>query len=395
MGLSARPYVTALSVDGVDQLLGTPTGVSDSSKWDSNKMQVNIGATNVCRTGQTPAQGVCYANPNRIDVAFGFNNGTNLITNFAHSSISGKGISTSSVIDVTINLNGYSTSLGWTWVNGEPTYWKVDPTTQTLRVKFSPRYMPSSHNLENSCTTIPVSTCNTDTAFAELLQGSMIISVDTTASAFAGALFASAGSIIGSLEVPGTLNSSSSLTYGIAAPHNFAADYTPPGATSPGGVRKGTFYGFVPNTILTSGFGLTDPSQASSLMTIARTTASSGGTDTVTWAPWTAAANGTDGQLVTISDITFSAPKFQMKRKAGIKKGAKRTKSQLLSDVGISLAKGEKVSIKVAKASKKICKVSGTSIKGTKAGICSYTVTVKKKGKKVAGKTKSGTIAIS
>ena len=66
---------------------------------------------------------------------------------------------------------------------------------------------------------------------------------------------------------------------------------------SPGDVRKGTFYGFVPNTLLSSAFGLTDASQAATLMQISRqsdTTAS--GTDAISWSTWTAANNGTDGR---------------------------------------------------------------------------------------------------
>ena len=197
---------------------------------------------------------------------------------------------------------------------------------------------------------------------------------------------------------------SNSLTYGIAAPSKFATDFTPAGASTPGGVRKGSFYGFVPNTLLSSGFGLTDPTQASSLMSIARTSSTTAtGTDTVTWASWDEATNGTAGQFVSITDITFSAPKFQMSRKAttsaavSVGKGKSRTKKAILTDVGVTLAKGEKATIKIAKSSSKICSVSGSKVKAKKkAGTCSYTVTVKnKKGKKVAAKTKSGSFTVS
>jgi hypothetical protein len=233
-----------------------------------------------------------------------------------------------------------------------------------------------------------------------MLQATMVISVDNTAALFAGALFASAGAIIGSLEVPTTFSTtnlaSNSLTYGIAAPSKFATDFTPTGATSPGGVRKGSFYGFVPNTLLSSGFGLTDPTQASSLMSIARTSSTTAtGTDTVTWASWDEATNGTAGQFVSITDITFSAPKFQMSRKVTtVAKGKSRTKTAILTDVGVTLAKGQKATISIKKASKKICSVSGSKVKAKKTGTCSYTVTVKnKKGKKVS--TSSGSFTVS
>jgi hypothetical protein len=349
------------------------------------------------------APGVCYRTPNRIGITLAYGTQNSVDTNFAHSSASSYAITENSEIDMTINLNTLAPSLGWTWLNGLPSYWKVDPIAKTVRIKFKPRYMPSSTGIDNFCSTIPVSTCSTDTATSEMLQATMVISVDNTAAIFAGALFASAGAIIGSLEVPTTFSTtnlaSNSLTYGIAAPSKFATDFTPTGATSPGGVRKGSFYGFVPNTLLSSGFGLTDPTQASSLMSIARTSSTTAtGTDTVTWASWDEATNGTAGQFVSITDITFSAPKFQMSRKVTtVAKGKSRTKTAILTDVGVALAKGEKATIKIAKSSSKICSVSGSKVKAKKkAGTCSYTVTVKnKKGKKVAAKTKSGSFTVS
>jgi len=80
-----------------------------------------------------------------------------------------------------------------------------------------------------------------------------------------------------------------------------------------------------------------------------------------------------------------------------VAKGKSRTKTAILTDVGVTLAKGEKATIKIAKSSSKICSVSGSKVKAKKkAGTCSYTVTVKnKKGKKVAAKTKSGSFTVS
>lgn len=395
--VAGRPYVTAFSVDGVSKLTTTPSSPTDA-QW-STGLRVVITATNSCKVGQVPAPGVCYANPNRIGITMAYGDQDSVSTNFGHSSASSYGITENSEIDMTINLNTLAPSLGWTWLNGLPSYWKVDPIAKTVRIKFKPRYMPSSTGIDNQCSTIPVSTCSTDTATSEMLQATMVISVDNTAALFAGALFASAGAIIGSLEVPTTFSTTNlaanSLTYGISAPSKFATDFTPAGASTPGGVRKGSFYGFVPNTLLSSGFGLTDPTQASSLMSIARTSSTTAtGTDTVTWASWDEATNGTAGQFVSITDITFSAPKFQMKRKVTVAKGKTRSKSAILTDEGITLTKGQKATISIAKASKKFCAVSGSKVKAKKAGTCSYTVTVKnKKGKKVS--TKSGSFTVS
>ena len=271
--VAGRPFVTALTVDGVNMLTSTPTSPTDVF-W-TGQVRAVVNPNNACSTTQLPASGICYANPNRIQVTLGFGDQTSVSTNFGHSSASAFAINENSVIDMTVNMNSLAPSLGWTWLNGLPSYWKVDPIAKTVRIKFKPRYMPSSTGIDNFCSTIPVSTCSTDTATSEMLQATMVISVDNTAAIFAGALFASAGAIIGSLEVPTTFSTtnlaSNSLTYGIAAPSKFATDFTPTGATSPGGVRKGSFYGFVPNTLLSSGFGLTHPTQASSLMSIAST----------------------------------------------------------------------------------------------------------------------------
>jgi len=395
-----RPYVTAFSVDGVSKLTTTPTGPTDA-QW-STALRVVVSAINSCKIGLLPAEGVCYANPNRIGITMGYGDQTSVSTNFGHSSASSYAITENSEIDLTINLNTLAPSLGWTWLNGLPSYWKVDPIAKTVRIKFNPRYMPSSTGIDNFCSTIPVSTCTTEAATSEMLQASMVISVDNTAALFAGALFASAGAIIGSLEVPTTFSAtnlaSNSLTYGIAAPSKFAADFTPTGATTPGGVRKGSFYGFVPNTLLSSGFGLTDPTQASSLMTIARTSSSAAtGTDTVTWASWDEATNGTTGQFVSITDITFSAPKFQMKRKAAtsvtVAKGKSRTNKAIVADVGVKLTKSQKASITIKSSSKNVCTVSGAKVVAKKKGKCSYMVTVKNsKGKKVSTKAGSFTV---
>ena len=406
--VAGRPYVTAFSVDGVSKLTTTPSSPTDIQWQGSSGLRVVVTATNSCKVGQLPAAGVCYANPNRIGITMAYGDQDSVSTNFGHSSASSYAITENSEIDMTVNLNTLAPSLGWTWLNGLPSYWKVDPIAKTVRIKFKPRYMPSSTGIDSQCSTIPVSTCSTDTATSEMLQATMVISVDNTAALFAGALFASAGAIIGSLEVPTTFSTtnlaSNSLTYGIAAPSKFATDFTPAGASTPGGVRKGSFYGFVPNTLLSSGFGLTDPTQASSLMSIARTSSTTAtGTDTVTWASWDEATNGTAGQFVSITDITFSAPKFQMSRKAttsaavSVGKGKSRSKTAILTDVGVTLAKGEKATIKIAKSSSKICSVSGSKVKAKKkAGTCSYTVTVKnKKGKKVPDKTKSGSFTVS
>ena len=147
--VAGRPYVTAFSVDGVSKLTTTPTGPTDA-QW-STGLRVVVSATNSCKVGQLPAAGVCYANPNRIGITMAYGDQDSVSTNFGHSSASSYAITENSEIDMTINLNTLAPSLGWTWLNGLPSYWKVDPIAKTVRIKFKPRYMPSSTGIDNQC----------------------------------------------------------------------------------------------------------------------------------------------------------------------------------------------------------------------------------------------------
>jgi hypothetical protein len=74
-------------------------------------------------------------------------------------------------------------------------------------------------------------------------------------------------------------------------------------------------------------------------------------------------------------------------------KGKKMKIKTLATQIEMSIPAKSKVSAKVAKNSKKFCKVSGTSIKALKTGSC--VVTVKVKPKKGATTTKATTITIN
>ena len=90
-----------------------------------------------------------------------------------------------------------------------------------------------------------------------------------------------------------------------------------------------------------------------------------------------AAANGSDGELLTISPLTFSAPKFLVTSKAGkfgtVKKGKKIALSKLARQAGL---KSGTLTAKLAKGkSKTYCKVVGSSVKGLKQGACRVVIT--------------------
>jgi hypothetical protein len=224
----------------------------------------------------------------------------------------------------------------------------------------------------------------------------MVLSLDTTLSAaFAGALFATNAAVIGSLDVAS--GETPSLTYGIAGPHRL----------SDGTVRKGKFYGFLSDAVLESQFKIAaTETDMTKVLSIARTAESKStadaGTDTVAWTKWSAADNGTDGRLVTISDISFSAPKFKV-TKVGAS-GSSSTKSTSGAAVqGVSGLKfttkartitltGSGVAGITYKATATLgavtksasCKLAGTkltcTLKATKAGAWKVKVTPSKSG---------------
>jgi len=390
-GVAGRPFVVAASVDSTQILTNSPTAPGTES-WNGN-WRVVISPANVCRTGQTSN---CYASPNRVGVTVTYEVTGNNLYNFAGSSLTAAGVNANSVFDLTLNLNAFSSNLGWTWLNGQPTYWNV--TGNQVHVKFKPGLSPSTSGIDGGCSRIPVEGCATTQAAAELLTANFVMSFDTTLnSIFDHTLFASEGAVIASLEVGTGFNpatpTTNSLTYGVASTH----------LNTDGTSRRGTFYAVLPNAVLTTSFGLADVAQASTLMQVKRVTDTSGvtGTDTVTWTPWLSADNGIDAQLLKISDISFSAPKFRVNRigfgtALQVKKGKTATAARVMQQLGIAGPTGsQRYKIEVTSSSRSICSYSSSSksLKGLKKGSCRVMVSVlTSKGKVVRSKT--GSIAI-
>jgi hypothetical protein len=303
---------------------------------------------------------------------------------------------------MTIGLNTVGKKLGWTWMNGTPTFWKTENLGQdnaTARVKFSLSEAPGIDYQDpkaQRCTTIPVSECDADKSTQDTLGMQMVLSLDTTLSAaFAGALFATNAAVIGSLDVAS--GETPTLTYGIAGPHRL----------SDGTVRKGKFYGFLSDAVLESQFKIAaTETDMTKVLSIARTAESKStadaGTDTVAWAKWTAADNGTDGRLVTISDISFSAPKFKVTKVGTSSSGSAKsgsgtalkapsglkftTKARTITLTGSGVAgvtyKATATLGSITKSSS--CKLAGTkltcTVKATKAGSWKVKVTPSKSG---------------
>ena len=388
-GVAGRPYVQYLAVTNG----GTTTVIIDNTAGVESPLALNgsdvyavVSPTNSCQPGQAAADGVCYAVPNRVTVSLVHETSANNWSyDFTTSSSSTPSVTSDSVIDLIVGIRSTYSTLRWSWVNGVPNYWStVTPGASTpgeAHVKFTPKTMPEMGG-GGGCSQIPVSTCDIPIASREVLQPNLLLSMDTTLDVgLAGVLFGTSSAFIGSLETtPIQAGSAPTLTYAAAAPH----------LNADGTLRTGNFYALLPSNILTL-FGTSVAAFNPAILAVDRT--GDAGTFSTAWAPWTAAAgNGTDGQFLTISNISFSAPKFRVTRASALasttQKGSKapsvkvgKTVSFAAIASGYSLkTSGSKLSAKVS--TPKICKVVGKAIKGLKAGTCKGTLMVTpKKGK--------------
>ena len=336
-GASGRPYVASLSVttNGVTTQIVTNGTATTAAPTASGSVTAVVAPYNLCKTGSTNN---CYATPNRVGITLAYvKQAGQLGHNFsAPTATLSPAVTATSVFDMTIGLNSVGKKLGWTWMNGTPTFWKTENLGQdnaTARVKFSLSEAPGIDYQDpkaQRCTTIPVSECDADKSTQDTLGMQMVLSLDTTLSAaFAGALFATNAAVIGSLDVAS--GETPSLTYGIAGPHRL----------SDGTVRKGKFYGFLSDAVLESQFKIAaTETDMTKVLSVARTAESKStadaGTDTVAWTKWSAADNGTDGRLVTISDISFSAPKFKVTKVSSSGSGTGNSSSGTAKTIGSS-----------------------------------------------------------
>ena len=402
-GASGRPYVASLSVttNGVTTSIVANGTATTAAPTASGSVTAVVAPYNLCKTGSTNN---CYATPNRVGITLAYvKQAGQLGHNFsAPTATLSPAVTAASVFDMTIGLNSVGKKLGWTWMNGTPSFWKTENLGQdnaTARVKFSLSEAPGidyQDQKAQQCTTIPVSVCDADKSTQDTLGMQMVLSLDTTLSAaFAGALFATNAAVIGSLDV--SSGETPSLTYGIAGPHRL----------SDGTVRKGKFYGFLSDAVLESQFKIAaTETDMTKVLSVARTAESKStadaGTDTVAWTKWSAADNGTDGRLVTISDISFSAPKFKvskvgtsssdsakstggtaLKAPSGMKFTTK-VRTITLTGSGVAGITYKATATLGAVTKSASCKLAGTkltcTVKATKAGSWKVKVTPSKSG---------------
>ena len=366
-GVAARPYVTALSV--INGGVSTPVITAGTATAETNvptgRIAVAIAPFNLCRTGQTPAQGVCYATPNRIGISVGyqtepgqlgydFSKATNLLTP----------VTADTEFDITLNLNTLGKSVRWSWASGVATYWNTSnlgTDGASIRVRLKPTLTPvvMQGTQQVGCSQVPVQTCPYTQNTHETLSASLVLSLDNSlGEVFTGALFSSTRSYMGSLMVqPGE---TPQMTYGVSAPQTWS-DGTQNSASMSAVLSDAAllnFYGATPEMAAT-------PEFQTGALNLART---DGGTQgPITWTRWTFDVQGIDGWLVTIPDIRFVAAvstsgvrafgssvapaTFSVKSKTSAKITTKRVGSKAMITLKVSAAACAKYSCRVVVSS--------------------------------------------
>jgi hypothetical protein len=308
-GVAARPYVSSLTV--INGAVQTPVITGGSTVPPSSPMggvTAVVSPFNLCKAGQPETQGSCYSSPNRVGLTVAYNAGDTYGVNFAAPRVPvTPTVNANTVIDMTVALNTLGKSLRWTSMNGDLLYWQTSNLGQdnaTVRVKFRPAPSPwvTSFSGSNGCTATPIRDCDIPRADDEFLTAAMVFSLDDSLDpALTGAAFATQNAVSGYLE-PGGTAQAPSLDVQVASTHT-KADGTP---------QLGTLKAFIPAAALLNLYGLL-PGDAAAFTT---TRAGDRGTnDAPTYTPWSAAANGSDGVLVTVEDITFSVPKYRVSSK--------------------------------------------------------------------------------
>jgi hypothetical protein len=366
-GVAARPYVTALSVinGGVSTPVITNGTASAETNVPTGRIAVAISPSNLCRAGQSPAQGVCYSTPNRIGVTVGFQiQPGQLGSDFSVANNLLTPVTADTEFDITLNLNTLGRTLRWSWASGVPTYWNTanlgtDAATVRLRIKptLTPVVMQGTQQV--GCSQVPVQACSYSQNTHETLSASLTLSLDNTLDEiFTGALFSSTRSYMGSLMVqPGE---TPQMTYGVSAPQTWS-DGTPNAASLSAVLSDASllnFYGATPEVVATAEF-------QTGALNLART---DGGTQgAITWTRWTADAQGIDGWLVTIPDIRFVAAvstsgvrafgssvapaTFAVKSKTSAKITTKRVGSKAMITLKVSAAACAKYTCRVVVSS--------------------------------------------
>ena len=323
-GLSARPYIsdlTRLPAGGgapvpIWTALGSPSASPPAGYEASNgALTALVIPTNLCNAGQTPAQGVCYASPNRVAITLAVNNGTGN----ANQDLTGF-VTAGDTIELVLQMGSGAfagSNVQWSWANGVVSRWNVSTsaggaTSITVRIAPTPTPVPdwSSVSMNSQCCTCDMpANCLLQRASAFTLSANFFVAVGSPVTPLAGAMFATTNAVMGGLALG---SGGSSLDYAFASAH-LAPDSS---------LLTGSLNAFVPSATVAALFGGLSPADAAAALNVTRT-GDPGTQASVAIAPVTASSFGSEGVMVTVAGVTFSAPTYSVALHGGASGGSR------------------------------------------------------------------------
>jgi hypothetical protein len=310
-GVAARPFIKSLTV--VNGSESTPVfsgGVHAASDVAIGDVTGVVSPINLCKRDQPVQAGMCDRTPNRVGITLGYRTEQGLGTDFSRPLVAlREPVGPDTVFDVVIGLNTLGRTLRWTWINGELVNWKTDGLghdAAEIHLQLKPAVTPDidwSQVSGGGCTATPIFDCNIAQASGSYLGASAVLSLDETLDrSLTGAAFATQGAISGYLVPSGTA-SDPALDLQMASSH-LASDGSP---------QHGTLQAFLPAAALISTYGLL-PADAASFFTATRR-GDPGTQDPPQFDALAASASSDTGLLVTVRNVTFSAPTYRLARK--------------------------------------------------------------------------------
>jgi hypothetical protein len=320
-GVSARPFVESLYIitdpptpplwsGATSGATSPPAGYEASA---SGVVTAAVSAINMCGAGQTAAQGVCYASPNRVGVTLALTDGGALNTDLSGA------LSAASVLDVVLNLGSLSGRANWAWANANVSYWSVSSAVSgatRIHARLTPVRTPTIDWASlppgpQCCTCDMPSNCAVANSSGWTLAANFIVQIDdvgATPGPMAGAVFATTNAVMGALALRtaggnGGGAETPSLSYALASAH-----------TNPDGAPMlGSLAALLPSAALSALFGAGTPAGA---LAVARE-GDAGTQSSIRFANVSAADFGTDGVMVTVAGVTFSVPTYTITRADG------------------------------------------------------------------------------
>lgn len=358
-GVDDRPFVTQFSVINGDTTQVIVAEGNTDREFFYNKAAgipvITIEPYNLCPPNKTPGVDMCYATPNRVALSVGYSKGgNNAGFNFSDPTqndgstpqslrdIQGNPLTVNenTVFDITLNLNTIGKALRWAMMFGHPEYWEPlnlgrDNATIHLRMRpaMSDIFTGDPVDGEMTCWKVDPSEeetpCPSDSPDATVLRANIVFSLEEGyGEDLTGAVFGVSRALNGEFcngTYAATSDGSNPYCQKTASPQNPVMEFQMIGFHYQAGhsgdsnfLNEGTLEAFLPASMLMNTYGLL-PGYVPEAFEVTRASTgnwadSAGSFDTPTFDVWDADTEGSDGVLLTVGGVTYSAPKFTVER---------------------------------------------------------------------------------